>query len=82
MSLRYLIGPVTTAFANQCLAEERRQGNCLTFHSSEEVDLKISADDSWHDVTSACRKVGALTYWCCICPTLLFRLACGKPPFP
>ena len=50
MTLRYLFGPVTTKFADQYLQTQRRQGNCLAFHTSEPVDVKIAYGDTWDEV--------------------------------
>ncbi|HEV8058264.1 MAG TPA: glycosyltransferase [Gemmataceae bacterium] len=50
MRLRYLFGPVTAKFANQYLEEQRRQGDCLAFHTSESVDVKLNYDDTWEEI--------------------------------
>ncbi len=50
MRLRYLFGPVTAKFADQYLQEQRRQGDCLAFHTSEPVDVKLNYDDTWEEI--------------------------------
>ena len=50
MTLRFLIGPVTAAFADQYLEVHRKQGRCLAFHPLEPVDLAIRSGDDWDDV--------------------------------
>jgi GT2 family glycosyltransferase/Flp pilus assembly protein TadD len=50
MKPRYLFGPVNAKFADQYRLEQRRQGDCLAFHTSESVDVKIGCGDSWDEV--------------------------------
>ena len=50
MTLRFLIGPVTAAFADQYLEVHRKQGRCLAFHPLEPVDLAVRSGDDWDDV--------------------------------
>src|SRR5262249_34184724 len=47
MSLRYLFGPVTAQFAEQCLTSLRRSGECLAFGYESGLDLQIQDGDSW-----------------------------------
>jgi glycosyltransferase involved in cell wall biosynthesis len=50
MSLNYLFGPVSRAFAENDLRLVRQAGNCLTFNAEGDVDLRIAMGDSWADV--------------------------------
>jgi GT2 family glycosyltransferase len=50
MTLRYLFGPVTAAFADQYISEPRGRGECLTFHPTEPVDINVAPTDSWDEV--------------------------------
>ncbi len=52
MTLRYLFGPVTSKFANQYLKAPRQQCDCLAFHASEPVDVKVAYGDSWDEVVA------------------------------
>jgi GT2 family glycosyltransferase len=49
MSRRYLFGPVTRAFADQCLRRQRQAGDCLAF-GKDGPDLTIGPNDSWQTV--------------------------------
>lgn len=50
MSLNYLVGPVSRAFAENDLCSARQAGSCLAFNAEGDVDLRISVGDSWTDV--------------------------------
>jgi len=50
MSLRYLFGPVSRVFAEQNLAQPRRQDECLAFNLEGNADLAIRPGDSWGDI--------------------------------
>jgi GT2 family glycosyltransferase/tetratricopeptide (TPR) repeat protein len=50
MSLRYLFGPVTAAFANQYLHRERQAGLCRTFDAAGTTDVALGPGDSWESV--------------------------------
>jgi glycosyltransferase involved in cell wall biosynthesis/tetratricopeptide (TPR) repeat protein len=50
MSLRYLFGPVSRAYADEYLAEERQAGLCRCFGTEPGLDLRIDAGDRWPDV--------------------------------
>jgi hypothetical protein len=50
MSLRYLFGPVTTAFAEQNLYRQRQAGTCLAFNADGDTDLTIRPTDTWDTV--------------------------------
>src|SRR5260370_34276556 len=50
MSLRYLFGPVTAAFADQHLAEARASGRCLAFNASGDLDLIVESADNWDQI--------------------------------
>src|SRR5438105_3049511 len=47
MTQRYLFGPVSTAFAEQNLYDERQAGNCLAFSVNGGPDLTIGLSDTW-----------------------------------
>src|SRR5437660_626985 len=49
---RYLFGPVSEAFADQSLYQQRLAGQCLAFDAAGSMDLKIGAGDSWECVTA------------------------------
>jgi len=48
--MRYLFGPVSTAFAEQNLAAARSKGTCLAFNADGTTDLTISCADTWESV--------------------------------
>jgi hypothetical protein len=50
MTLRYLFGPVTGAFADQNLDLVRRSGDCLAFGYGPGVDLPSGLGDPWEGV--------------------------------
>lgn len=50
MPLRYLFGPVSRIFAEQNLARQRREGQCLTFDLEGSADIVIHPGDNWEDV--------------------------------
>jgi glycosyltransferase involved in cell wall biosynthesis/Flp pilus assembly protein TadD len=52
MLRRYLFGPISPAFADQKLHEQRRSGACLTFNPTGEADLRIAATDNWQTVAA------------------------------
>jgi hypothetical protein len=52
MSQRYLFGPVTRAFAEQNLYQEREAGNCLAFGLTDGPDLTIGLSDAWEDMSA------------------------------
>ncbi len=54
MSRRYLFGPVTNTFADQCLKRQRDEGHCVTFDSDGKTDLTIRAGDTWSKITTRC----------------------------
>jgi tetratricopeptide (TPR) repeat protein len=56
MPRRFLFGPVTAMFADQCLHRHRQAGCCLTFGSELGVDLLVSPSDTWQTI---CRKLPA-----------------------
>jgi GT2 family glycosyltransferase len=47
MSLRYLFGPVTAAFADENLRPQRQAGVCLAFNADGDADLTIKPADTW-----------------------------------
>jgi GT2 family glycosyltransferase/predicted Zn-dependent protease len=47
MPRRYLFGPVNGSFAEQNLAAQRAQGNCLCFGPDGTTDIMVRADDTW-----------------------------------
>jgi hypothetical protein len=49
MTLRYLFGPTTGAFADQNLNRQRQDKVCLTF-GPDDADVPIKAGDSWEDL--------------------------------
>ncbi len=52
MSLRYLFGPVSAAFAAANLAPSRQAGECLCFNATGELDQGIQEGDSWSVVSA------------------------------
>jgi GT2 family glycosyltransferase/tetratricopeptide (TPR) repeat protein len=50
MARRYLFGPVTPPFADQCLNRVRKEETCLTFDADGKTDLAIGPADSWGQV--------------------------------
>src|SRR5262249_29562500 len=52
MTLRYLFGPVTAAFAADHLAGPRQRGECLAF-GRPGADLTIGLDETWDEI---CRR--------------------------
>jgi len=64
MSLKYLFGPVSRAFAEHTLSAVRQTGACMAFNAAGDVDLKISITDSWEDVKSrqTCQPGSDLTF--------------------
>jgi tetratricopeptide (TPR) repeat protein len=50
MPLRYLFGPVTSAFADQHLQDAVATGNCLPFNHRGDVGCQIRESDRWEDV--------------------------------
>jgi glycosyltransferase involved in cell wall biosynthesis/Flp pilus assembly protein TadD len=50
MIRRYLIGPVTAFYADNYLAEMRRQGDCLAFNADGSADLTVGPADNWEAV--------------------------------
>ncbi len=53
MPLRYLFGPVSGAYADQNLHEQRRSGLCLAFGPDGSADLTIRPGDSWQSIVEA-----------------------------
>lgn len=53
MKRRYLVGPVTAAYAENRLQRHRRAGECLAFNAAGSTDVTIEPLDSWQDL---CRK--------------------------
>src|SRR5437867_2568052 len=53
MGRRYLIGPVTSSYAEQNLLEARQAGDCRCFGFGEGIDLVIRPGDSWAAVREA-----------------------------
>jgi GT2 family glycosyltransferase/tetratricopeptide (TPR) repeat protein len=47
MERRYLFGPVSVEFAEQCLGKQRRSGQCLAFGEFEAIDVAMEGADSW-----------------------------------
>src|SRR5262249_39722787 len=52
MPRRYLLGPVTAAFADDHLPGPRQAGHCLAFAPAGSTDLAIGWDDTWEAVTA------------------------------
>jgi hypothetical protein len=50
MPRRYLFGPVSPAFADQCLSKARKDGSCLAFDPDGKTDLAIGPADTWGQV--------------------------------
>jgi tetratricopeptide (TPR) repeat protein len=50
MPLRYLFGPVTSAFADQHLHDAVAAGDCLPFNHVGDVGLQIRPADCWEEV--------------------------------
>ncbi len=47
MTPRCLFGPVTRAYAEECLQPFRSSGQCLAFGTEAGLDLTIGLDDAW-----------------------------------
>jgi tetratricopeptide (TPR) repeat protein len=54
MTLRYLFGPVTAAFADQNLHLARRSGECRTFNHTGDTDLTVGPADTFEAILSRC----------------------------
>src|ERR1043166_8042783 len=50
MPRRYLFGPVSATFADQCLRRHRQAGHCLAFGPGGGVDLVLRPGDPWEAV--------------------------------
>src|SRR5713226_9148045 len=50
MPLRFLFGPVTTAFAEENLRRFREAGTCLAFGPAGTSDISIAPSDTWDSV--------------------------------
>jgi len=49
--VRYLFGPVTKSFADQCLHQARTDKRCLAFNSEGDVDVTIGFGDTWDAIS-------------------------------
>src|SRR5262245_40272096 len=50
MALRYLFGPVTAAFAEENLYEERCAGRCIAFNAAGDAGVRVQEGDTWEDI--------------------------------
>src|SRR5690242_15941230 len=50
MPRRCLFGPVRAGFGEQCLARQRREGECLCFDQAGAADLAVRPSDTWEAI--------------------------------
>src|SRR5436190_10046630 len=50
MAMRYLFGPVTARYSEECLQLFRQIGECLAFNETGDVDLRLLPGDTWDDL--------------------------------
>ena len=48
--MRYLFGPVTARYSEECLQLFRQIGECLAFNETGDVDLRLLPGDTWDDL--------------------------------